>query len=530
MRTQAVSSAKRKNNKLQSARRHDGFDDGSSDDGKSQIVTPVKSLLRVPPNKMARATGAGSSSCLSGARPDPVGDDGKGNGRGRKPRDIHDIVAEQLQLFKDAREGSLFFTSNSSGANNATALKSLRRHLATISSKMATASKSDEKELTRLQKQLQMIESIVKLWNGWQHGHKASIVKAVLTFNSGWQSLQSFLFQEPVVRIESNYAWEFIMTVHAHDVNFTFGAEVHLAKLRERMSFSSDEDAFETQLKLIKVKLGVTLTGNEGDEPQAIVSRFGCVVRELLLPGAFPDAYPSAIQDMLDALSCVVDAKPRVADEAEAKRLQSAIKLLAPGGCAENHLIVTMTRFAAPAAIIKSRAEQAIQTQEEGLALIRRFDDTRKTLQEVLSKKKDMTIEDVDVVLGLDAEIASLSTDDQAWLRAVREEDMQAVDADLCKTAQQVACWFLSKWGQIFKTWAQSNMVKACVYACRALSIAHTGSMRATDLNGFFSKCNARRMRTLTHAHTQCACRAGSVWGGTLCSHTYQRARDPRRH
>ena len=212
----------------------DDSDDGSDSScnglfsdkkGKRTQVTPAKNsggMGTETPEKPEKDQGKG----VKGDK----GESGK-VAKGRKPKDLVQTADDHIKDMNSSDAASIYF-----GERRDVTIKAVQRYMGQVQQKVASAAGDLKPPFERALKQLQLIESGVKLNKNWVQRKATSA--AVLTFIPAWQLMETFAGSEPQVPLECAYLWKVYLSVRSCqtlDAAVDFVSEITLDKMRKRM-------------------------------------------------------------------------------------------------------------------------------------------------------------------------------------------------------------------------------------------------------------------------------------------------------
>ena len=244
------------------------------------------------------------------------------------------VVAEQVRLFKEANETTIHF-----GPYNATSLKSLRRHIATATGKIASVSDAEAEGATVSLKKLQMIESSIKIWNAWQN--KANGAQALTKFDTAWRSLMTFLSGEPAITLECPFMWTLFLTVRSSEPG-SIADELAVSKLQEHFPDTPSTELPALQLRYLRLSVSNILSS--GDDTTTVVERLQRHVAALVDK---KDNFRSEHVGMLEALNLLLLTPARTEDAAAVAKLEEVLKQLDAPALAgsSDELVMLLKRF-----------------------------------------------------------------------------------------------------------------------------------------------------------------------------------------
>jgi hypothetical protein len=366
----------------------------------ANVRVPVgkpKSKAKAPEDPDARGGGVGG---------------GKGPQVGRKAVPIGDPVADQLAKLKCADEASNLF-----GAHSATALKSVRRYLSAATINLAKAGEDEQHEVSVQCKNLQVVESAIKINTIWQN--RPSVEIGVERFERAWQALIYFVAQDPKVPIECNYLWDLLLQVRSGPGGAGSGFQLLISDLALGTLAARYVDLTQDELRKKQLTYTCACLGNlMSSELDVSTTKFKmCEFVEAC--SGVPHDFAEPLMSSMQNLALLLRSATRVPERSELQTYESALNL-AEQARDPDPVLGLLLRFRDKGDVILQQAQAVGVSQRRFLAILDMSAEVCKSLGTLVSgEKKACELGDVSNEIQIFDKLISwramLDADDKLW-------------------------------------------------------------------------------------------------------------------
>lgn len=329
-------------------------------------------------------------------------------------------------------------------------------------------------------KQLQKIESAVKLFMAWQ-GRK-DVPSGISAFNLQWQSLVAFCSSEPVVRIGCNFIFEVRYKVCAHDIlnpALNMASELKLSALQENLSGDS---AYMQSLQRRYIALSLASALEADISAADLLGQLGRILCGFLDPSNQSE-FPLAILQELRCLETLVDGKIVAASEADFASLEQALRSVPDGvssaPLAEASALELLRRYPKQGQPILRMAQTRLDAMRESVRLVATAQTSKDSCEE-LAIRADLSAECLDNVEKIGAWYYNLSDVQTSTLLSMGKHS--ELKSCVVKLGCAVAFAVVSAWSVDFALHEKSADECVEAWACVAFAGRRGQARRAIGL------------------------------------------------